>query len=128
MNSKKIKVDELVIDGTVYVPKTNNNPVINTDGLKMVMIRTYSAGVHFGYLSKKESTLAGIEVELLNSRRVYYWDGAATLSQLAIEGSSKPDNCQIPCIIPKIILIAIEIIEMSEKAYDILSNIKVWEE
>ena len=129
MSNKKVVVEELVIDGTTYVPKTTESKSqVNLDGLKMVMIRTYSAGVHFGYLAKKESTLAGMEVELINSRRVYYWSGAATLSQLSIDGTSKPDECKFPCIVPNIQLVAIEIIEMTSKAYDVLSNIKVWEE
>lgn len=123
------KLNEVEINGTKYVPKDSiKSEVVNTSGLKMVIVRTYSAGVHFGYLNKRESTQGGIEVELLKARRVYYWDGAATLSQLAMEGTSKPNNCKFPCEVNSIELIAIEIIPMTEKAVESLKKVKIWEE
>ena len=125
----KINQTEVEINGIKYIQANsidNNIQKINTDGLPMVMIRTYSAGVHFGYLNKRESTLAGVEVELIDSRRVYSWVGAATLSQLAMDGTSKPDSCKFPCKVNSIELIAIEIIPMTEKSYKSLSSIKIW--
>ena len=59
-----------------------------------VIVRTYSAGVFAGTLIKKE----GNEVEMHNARRLWYWDGAASLSQLAEEGVKKPENCKFPQI------------------------------
>jgi hypothetical protein len=53
-----------------------------TDNLKPVIVRTYSAGVHFGYLKRRD----GKEVELQNSRRVHYWAGANSCSGLAAKG------------------------------------------
>ena len=52
--SKKVKVDELVIDGVTYIPKGENQPATQRDGMDYVMIRTYSAGVHCGYLKSRE--------------------------------------------------------------------------
>ena len=49
---------------------------------KYVIVRTYSAGVFAGTLESKE----GKEVILSNARRLWYWKGAASLSQLAMEG------------------------------------------
>ncbi len=49
---------------------------------KPVIVRTYSAGVHFGYLVKRE----GKEVSLAGSRRIWYWKGANTLSEIALRG------------------------------------------
>ena len=99
-----INTNSVFINGKEYLPKDsiNSNPVYNTEGLPLVMIRTYSAGVHFGYLSKKVSTLAGMEVTLLNARRVYQWSGAMTLSQLAMEGSTKQDDCKFTMEVSKI--------------------------
>ncbi len=67
---------------------------------KYVIVRTYSAGVHAGVLKSKE----GKEVVLTDTRRIWYWDGAATLSQLANEGTSKPERCKFPAAIPEILL------------------------
>jgi len=45
--------------------------------LKYVLVRTQSAGVFAGELESRN----GQEVVLLNARRIWYWDGAASLSQ-----------------------------------------------
>lgn len=125
----KATVNEMEINGIVYVPKDQVKEMAsNLDGLPCVMIRTYSAGVHYGYLSKRESTLAGIEVTLLNSRRVWYWDGAASLSQLSTEGTNSPDNCKFPCAVSEIELVAVEIIKMTDKAVKSLNDVKIWEQ
>ncbi|HZL00498.1 MAG TPA: hypothetical protein VFC47_11425 [Caulobacteraceae bacterium] len=47
-----------------------------------VIVRTQSAGVHFGYLFKHR----GKEVELVRSRRIWRWYGANTLSEIATAG------------------------------------------
>jgi len=49
---------------------------------KPVIVRTYSAGVHFGYLARRE----GKEVDLVRSRRIWLWGGAWTLSEIATSG------------------------------------------
>lgn len=49
---------------------------------KMVIIRTYSAGVHFGMLESLEQK----EAVLKNSRRIWSWQGALTLNEIAENG------------------------------------------
>ncbi len=121
------EIDEIVIKGITYVPKgTENVSAQPLDGMPYVLIRTYSAGVHFGYMSKRESTLAGIEVTLLNARRVFYWEGAASLSQMAMEGVTMPDKCKISMPVNSIDLIAIEIIPITEKAKNNLGGVALW--
>lgn len=121
---KNVKVDELTIEGVVYVPKESANKMAEScDGLKMVMVRTYSAGVHFGYLKSR----TGKEVELLKSRRVWYWSGANSISQLAMEGSTKINDCKITMEVESIELTeAIEVIPMTEKAITNLNSAKAW--
>ena len=92
---------------------------------KYVIVRTYSAGVFAGYLEKRE----GKEVLLRKARRLWYWDGAASLSQLAMEGVSKPENCKFPQEIESIILTeAIEIIPATDKAKQSIDNVSIWKE
>jgi len=120
MNNKKI--DELVIDGETYVPK-NSQRAEELDGMKYVIVRTYSAGVFAGYLESRN----GQEVVLKNARRLYYWDGAATLSQLAEEGVSKPQNCKFPQEVERVELLqAIEILDVSKKAKQSIVSVSVW--
>lgn len=89
----------------------------------IVMIRTYSAGVHFGKLISRN----GKEVELQNAYRVFYWSNACSLSQLAIEGTgAKNKDNKVAMAVPSIILTeAIEIIPMTELAYKNLTEI-IW--
>ena len=62
-----------------------------------------------------------------NARRIYYWTGAATLSQLSQEGTSSPETCKFPKSIPEVLLLGvIEIIPMSQKAVDSISSVKIW--
>ena len=92
---------------------------------KNVIVRTYSAGVFSGYLAKKD----GQEVILNNARRIWYWDGAASLSQLAMEGTSKPENCKFPCEVAEITLMqVIEIIPCTNKAIKSIKGVKVWKQ
>ena len=90
---------------------------------KYVMVRTYSAGVFVGYLKSRE----GKEVVLENARRIWYWSGAASLSQLAMEGTKNPDNCKFPCEVDEVLLTeVIEILNVTEKAKQSIADVPVW--
>ena len=53
---------------------------------KKVIVRGDRSGVFFGTLAERE----GMEVKLVNCRRLWYWEGAASISQIAMEGVKKP--------------------------------------
>ena len=77
---------------------------------KPVIVRTYSAGVHFGYLSAR----SGKEVELNGSRRIWSWKGANTLSEIANHGVGAGSRLAERVTI--ILTEAIEIISCSAEA------------
>ena len=110
---------EIAINNTI-------NNTINNDGLPYVIIRTYSAGVFAGYLVCKGQHPGGFEVKLKQARRLWYWSGAATLSQLAVDGTNKPGECQFPTTVPSIELVAIEIIPTTEKAKQSIEMVPIW--
>jgi hypothetical protein len=88
-----------------------------------VMARTYSAGVFAGTLVKRE----GKEAVLKNARRIYYWDGAASLSQLAVDGTSNPKSCKFPCEVPEVVLTeVIELLSVSAKAQASIKAVPIW--
>ena len=90
---------------------------------KVCMIRTYSAGVHFGEVVSKHKQ----NVVLKNARRVWYWDGACSLSQLAMEGSGKISDCKIAMPVNEIELDqVIEVIPMTSDAIANLEGAKHW--
>ena len=90
---------------------------------KYVIVRTYSAGVFAGNLESRN----GKEVVLTDVRRIWYWAGAASLSQLAVDGTSKPEECKFPIAVPSIILTeAIEIIDVTPKAEASIKSVPIW--
>ncbi len=119
------EVGTLSVNGVEYVRKADiKQTAEKLDGMEYVIVRSYSAGVHAGFLKKRE----GQEVELINSRRIWYWDGAASLSQLSVDGTKNPDNCKFPCEIPRITLTqAVEIIPCTEAAKLSIQGVAVWE-
>lgn len=91
--------------------------------MKYIICRTYSAGVFAGFLESRN----GKEVILRNARRLWYWKGAASLSQLAMEGVSSPEKCKFPCEVDRIELLeAIELIDVTEKAKASIAEVPTW--
>ena len=123
---KKVNVQEIVIDGTTYIPKSSTpQPASQRDGMPYVMIRTYSAGVHCGYMKSRE----GKEVVLLDSIRIWKWSGAASLSQLSMEGTNDSGNCKFGMPITELILTeSIEVITMTETAKQSIQKVESWKQ
>jgi hypothetical protein len=91
--------------------------------MKYVIVRTYTAGVFAGNLESR----TGREVVLRNARRIWFWSGAASLSQLAVDGTSNPENCKFPVEVDRVELLeAIEILDVTEKAEASIRGVQVW--
>lgn len=93
---------------------------------KFYIVRTHSAGVWFGNMKKLEGSIAIIT----NARRLWSWAGAASLSQLAVEGSKKPNECRFTMVItdeegvylPQII----EVLPCTEEAVLNIKSVSEW--
>lgn len=80
-----------------------------TEQRKYVVVRTYSAGVHVGELVSRN----GCEVVLANTRRIFRWKGANTLTEIANHGVGP--GSQVSEATGEILLLeAIEIITCTE--------------
>lgn len=111
----------IVIDGATYVLREESAVVTEN----YVIIRSQGSGVHAGYLESRD----GGEVVLSNARRIWYWEGAASLSQLAMEGTSKPGSCKFPMAVTSItVLNVLEIIPCTEAARASIEGVKVWKQ
>ena len=89
------------------------------------IVRTHSAGVFFGEIESRK----GQEVVMTNARRLWYWDGASSLSQLAMEGIKKPVNCKFPCSVNRVELLqVIEILDTTEEARSSLDGVSIWKQ
>jgi hypothetical protein len=120
-----VSVGEITINGTVYVPKgtETKSSLANVDGLKVVIVRSTAAGVHYGYLVSRK----GDEVVLANTRRIWSWKGANCLSDLAKFGVSYPDQCKfsVRCA-ENTIIGACEVIHVTEEARACIEGVKEW--
>lgn len=96
---------------------------------EFVIVRTYAAGVHMGYIlvNDRQNKI----VTLTEGRRIWKWEGAFTLSELATYGSKNPDECRISTRVSKIDLPYIELIYPSQEIVTILDSMlddKKWRE
>lgn len=92
---------------------------------KKVIVRTNRAGVFYATLSDYDPQTR--TAELKECRRIYYWRGAYTLSQLAEEGVKYPDDCKFTLYVPVMqVMEVIEIIPCSDKAIKIIEGVKIW--
>ena len=90
---------------------------------KKVIIRGDRSGVFFGTLAEKN----GQEVKLTYCRRLWFWSGAASLHQIALEGVKNPDDCKFTVTVPEIVILdAIEIIPCTDKAVDVITDTREW--
>lgn len=88
-----------------------------------VIVRGDGSGVFFGTLAEKD----GQEVKLENCRRIWYWAGAASLSQLAKEGVKNPGDCRFTVSVDEIVVLdAIEIIPCTVEAIKIIEGVEEW--
>jgi len=117
-------VKVISIDGVNYIKESDiKQTAEKLDGMKYVLIRTVNAGVFAGYLSEKD----GETVILKKARRLWYWSGACSLSQLAMEGSKKISDCKFAMEVDTIELNqVIEIIDATQEAKENIASVAVW--
>lgn len=90
---------------------------------KKVIVRGINSGVFFGTFIEKEEN----EVLLKNCRRIWYWDGAASISQLAVDGTNKPNTCKFTIPVESILITdVIEIIPCTKKAIASIEGVEIW--
>ena len=90
---------------------------------KYVIVRGDRSGVFAGVLVSQE----GQKVVLKDCRRLWYWEGAASISQIAKDGVKKPLACKFTVTVDNIVILdAIEIIPTTEKAEAIIKAVPEW--
>lgn len=90
---------------------------------KYYIIRGDKSGVFFGKIAERN----GQEVTLTECRRLWYWDGAASISQLALDGTTNPNKCQFTVTLDELTLLdAIELIPCTDKAVMSIKAVPVW--
>ena len=93
------------------------------------IVRTYSAGVFYTPSDIIERSADGKRGTLKDARRIWYWKGAASLSQLAVDGPQSPKECKFPAAVERVELMEIiEVLDVSPTAAKIIEKVPVWAE
>lgn len=110
---------EIIVDGVKY-KEVKECDESHSD---YIIVRTFSAGVFAGYLESRKDR----SVVLTDARRIWYWSGAASLSELAMRGTSQPAECKFPCAVDRVELLeAIEILDCTEEAKKSIEGVPEW--
>ena len=87
------------------------------------IVRCYGAGVFYAIVEKR----IGQEAVLRKARRLWYWSGAASLSQLAMEGVKDPENCKFTCYVDREeVMQVLEVLDTTEAARKSIESVHVW--
>ena len=121
---KQEKINTVTINDVEYIRKDAvKQAPEELDGLTYSIVRTYSAGVFAGFIDPTTGEIGVVKC----ARRLWFWSGAASLSQLAVDGVSDPGNCKFPCEVDEIYLTKIiEIIPCTQKAKDNIAEVPIW--
>lgn len=90
---------------------------------KYFIVRADRAGVFFGKIKERNTS----EVIMTDVRKLFYWDGACAVEELAMNGTKKPNNCKFTVEIPEMVIAdPIQVIPCTEKAAQCLKEVRVW--
>jgi hypothetical protein len=88
------------------------------------VVRTTTRDVWLGEIEKRD----GDNIVLTDARRLWFWSGAASLSQLAMEGVKNPGQCKFPRAVDRVELFGvIEILDCTDVAIQNLEEVRIWE-
>lgn len=112
-------MEKITVNGVVYVRESDL--VQGKDA--PVIVRGDRSGVYYGTIEKRQ----GKTVILRNARNIWYWSGAASLSQLAEEGVKDPAGCKFPQSVAQTeILDVIQIFQTTEAARKSIEAVPIW--
>lgn len=93
---------------------------------RFVIVRTYAMGVFAGVLLPESTETLKV---LKDARRLWQWAGAASLSQLATSGTSRPKDCKFPCAVARVELTSpqgFEVLDMTDAAVESIASVPEW--
>lgn len=95
--------------------------------LPFVIVRSRDAGVHFGLLKSRKETIAGTVIVLEKTQRVWFWKGAASLSQMAVSGVTCPNECKFSVVVDEnTITNCVEVLKTTKESEKNLRGVPIW--
>ena len=89
------ELEKVEINGVSYIREDQanmNEKVTDLEGKEYCIVRTYSAGVFAGFIDR--NSVVNRCGTVFDARRLWRWSGAASLSQLSVDGTSNPSDCK----------------------------------
>lgn len=87
------------------------------------IVRCAQAGVFFGGIKAREGNV----VTMTDVRKLWYWDGAAAVEQLALDGTKAPKECKFTRVVPEMeVYDPIQIIKCTPEAEESLRGVIAW--
>jgi hypothetical protein len=87
------------------------------------IVRATNAGVFFGKITDRKND----EVTMADVRKLWRWDGACAVEQLALEGTKKPDGCNFTVSVPSLVVLGVnQVIPCSEEAVKSIKAVAEW--
>lgn len=89
------------------------------------IVRADGAGVFFGEVTKH----VGDTVTMKDARRLWYWSGASSLSELAQYGVARPKECKFPCAVDEVeVFHVLEILSVTDAAGKSIDGVEEWKQ
>lgn len=90
---------------------------------KKCIVRSVNAGVFYGTIAEIDDST----VKLNNARCLWYWSGAASLNQLAVDGVKNPNSCKFTMLVDEIVIFGVcEILKTTKTAEKIIEGVEPW--
>ena len=90
---------------------------------KYVIVRSHLAGIFFGILTNKEND----ELTLSKARKIFYFSGAYTVEDIAVQGPLNIDKCKITVEVEEIVISKFEqILPCTQESITQIKNIPIW--
>ena len=87
------------------------------------IVRCDRAGVFFGHIKERSEK----EVVMTDVRKLWYWDGACAVEQLAVDGTNKPKECKFTITVEEMsVMDPVQIIPCTDKAAKSIKEVDVW--
>ena len=87
------------------------------------IVRSDKAGVFFGRIEERR----GDEVTMTDVRKLWYWDGACAIEQLAKDGTKKPWNCKFTVTVDSMVILdVIQVIPCTKMVEKSLREVQEW--
>ena len=87
------------------------------------IVRCDRAGVFFGKIKERSEN----EVVMTDVRKLWYWEGAAAVEQLAVNGTTAPKKCKFTVTVAEMsVMNPIQIIPCPDKAVKSIKAVAEW--